>query len=405
MNFQPQDPGYGFDAAPGMSTTAPPLRPLRARLRAAASIPPRPWLYGTHALRGFVTVLVAAGGTGKSMWALTVACSMATGRALLGQHVHAQANAWYLNLEDPLDEIDRRLAATAIKHGLQDEELAGRLFLNSGRDRRLCIAAKGENGATILYPDKAAVIEGCLENRIGVIVVDPFVKSHGLEENSNGDMDAAVTAWSEIASEANCAVILVHHTRKGSTVDVEAARGGKALTDGARVALTMCSMQEDEAERLGVPVKERLRYVRLDDAKANLAARAIRATWFAIEAVDLGNGTSEYPEGDRVATLVSWTPPSAFEGMTDQQANEVLDRIHEGFEPGIPFSPSNAGKSTRWAGVPVMEAIGCDEAQAKRIIGTWIENKVLSIIDCQDGKRRTRKGITVNDAKRPGPAA
>src|SRR3954466_12859112 len=97
-------------------TDLPPLILRSARLPDPTKIPPRQWLYGTQLLRGFVSVLVAPGGTGKSAYAMAVATAVASGRPILGEHIFARVNVAVLNLEDPLHELDRRLAAICMRH-------------------------------------------------------------------------------------------------------------------------------------------------------------------------------------------------------------------------------------------------------------------------------------------------
>ena len=82
------------------------------------AIPHRQWLYGNHLIRGFVTLLIAPGGTGKSSVALAMCMSLAIDRSILGPHIFQQCNAALLNLEDPQEEIDRRISALAIRMAL-----------------------------------------------------------------------------------------------------------------------------------------------------------------------------------------------------------------------------------------------------------------------------------------------
>lgn len=49
-----------------------------------------------------------------------------------------------------------------------------------------------------------------------MIQVDPFVSSHAVNENGNNAIDAVVKTWARIAKECNCAVDLVHHSRKAA---------------------------------------------------------------------------------------------------------------------------------------------------------------------------------------------
>jgi hypothetical protein len=331
--------------------------------------------------------------------------ALASGRPILGERVHHRAPAWVLNLEDPLEELHRRLAALLRLHRLPDDAVAGRLFLHSGRDRRVCIAALAPDGG-IVHPDREALAAAALAAGIGLIVVDPFVKSHGLDENSNPHMDAAATAWAEVAEHSGAAVLLVHHVRKlgaNATPDVDSARGAKALTDAARSASILSPMATEDAERLGVPAAERFRFVRLDDAKANLAPRAEAALWYRMEGIPLGNGTDLYPHGDTVAALAPWAPKTPFAGLDAQTCNAALDAIAAGPEPGQLFSHLRGGfgGNERWAGRVLMR-LGVAEPEAVRIIAAWLRSGLLIETDYRDPvHRRTRKGVRVVDSKRP----
>ncbi len=385
--------------------TPPPLLAEAASLPPPERIPPREWLYGTRLVRRFVSVLAAPGGAGKSALALAQAVALATGKPLLGERVHHSVPAWVLNLEDPLEEMNRRVAALLRLHGLDDAAVAGRLFLHSGRARKLCMAEYDEAGG-YRYPDQEAVIAAALAARIGLIVVDPFVKSHALDENSNPAMDAAATAWAQVAERTGAAVLLVHHVRKlgGGAMDIEATRGAKALTDAARSAAMLSTMPEEDAERLGIPPLERWRYLRLDDAKANMAPRAEQAQWLRLESVALGNTTALYPSGDMVGALSAWKPPSPFAGLDAAALNRALDDIAAGPEPGAKYPANRSGRfagATRWAGLPLQRQ-GASEADAARILSQWLRSGLLEVVDYRDPiRRKPVQGVQVIDAKRP----
>lgn len=372
-----------------------------ASLPPAESIPPRAWLYGTRLIRGFVSVLAAPGGVGKSALAMAQALALATGRPVLGERVHRTVPVWILNLEDPLDELHRRVAALMRLHAIPPEALAGRLYLHSGRDRRVSMAAA--EGAAIIHPDRDAIIAAATEAGIGLIVVDPFVKSHTLDENANGDMDAAATAWAEVADRTDAAVLLVHHVRKSAGDGVEAMRGAKALTDAARAASLLSPMSEEDARALGVPERERWRHVRLDDAKANLAPRAEAAHWYRLETVPLGNATADYPNGDSVAAIAPWRPPSPLRGLSAADCNRVLDRIAAGDGDGAAFSAHRTGRSAgRWAGQVLVEGFDFEPDEAARVLAAWLRSGLLVEAEYRHPvQRKTRLGLRVIDAKRP----
>lgn len=389
-------------ASEGAPVARGPLVLRSAKLPDPASIPPRQWLYGTQLLRGFVTVLVAPGGTGKSTYAMVVAAALASGKRLLGEHIFAQVHTAILNLEDPMEELDRRLAAITLRFKLERDELAGKLFLHSGEDRPVTMAALGDDGFTVVHPDEEALTAEILAHGIGLLEVDPFAESHTLEENSNPQMIQAAAAWRRIARATNCAIMLVHHVRKGTVLDIDAARGAKGLTDSARVGLLLSSMGDNDAETLGITAEERWQYVRLDDAKTNMAPKATKARWFKLEREDLGNGTDEYPSGDKVATMTPWEAPSVWATNTSTDLNAVLDVISRGPSPGVLYNATRRGGSARWAGNVLVSQLEVTERQAAQMISTWLDSGLLEIIDYpHPDHRRPVPGLRVNDLKRP----
>lgn len=390
-----------FDKPPPKLRVVPPLILRSARLPKPSDIPPRPWLYGTQLIRGFVTVLVAPGGTGKSAYAMAVAAAIAAGQTFLGQHIFTCGHTAVLNLEDPMEELDRRLAAIMIRHGLADHQLEERFFLHSGEDRSITIAAHGKDGFSVIYPDEDAIITQINERQIVLLVVDPYAESHSLEENSNPDMVKAAAAWRRIARATDCAILLVHHVRKGAVLDIEAARGAKALTDSARVGLLLSPMSPEEAEEFHIPDGDRWAYVRLDDAKVNMAPRASKARWFRLEQVELGNHTDAYPHGDKVAAIASWEPPSPAATATNAQLNDVLDIINEP-PAGWLYSPTQRGRDNgRWCGQVLIDELDFSDKQAGTLIAAWLKSGLLYRDEFRDEHRNKRTGVRVDASKRP----
>src|SRR5690606_24837136 len=95
-------------------------------------IPARQWLLGRRLLRKFITLTVAPGGSGKSMLTMEEMVAVATGLPITRAEVHIKGPAWIYNNEDPLDELQRRIAAICIHHGIPlDGAISTDLFLNS----------------------------------------------------------------------------------------------------------------------------------------------------------------------------------------------------------------------------------------------------------------------------------
>ena len=268
------------------------------------------------------------------------------------------------------------------------------------------LVAEAQGYGAVAFPDRDAVAEEARAHGIGLLVVDPFVKSHAVQENDNAHMDAAATAWAEVAERTGAAVLLVHHTRKaganGPETGAEAARGAKSLTDAARSATVLSPMTATEAEQLGIAPAERWRFVRLDDAKANLAPLAA-ARWFRLATVALPNATPEYPHGDQVAAVEPWRPPSIWAAHGPAELNRVLDQIAAGPSPGCRYAPTRRGRTlSRWVGEVLMTRLGVNEAQAAGMVETWLKSGLLVSSPYHDAEqRRLRVGVTVDDARRP----
>lgn len=383
----------------------PALGPLvlrSARLPDPATLAPRQWLYGTQLLRGFVSVLVAPGGVGKSSYAMALAMCVAMKTPFLGEHVFEQCNVVVLNLEDPMEELDRRLAALTIRYKVRNEELDGRYFMHSGEDRPITMSALGTDGFEIVHPDQAALIEEIRAHNIGLIVVDPFAESHSLEENNNPMMVKASAAWRRVARATQCAILLIHHVRKGMVVDIESSRGAKALTDSARVGLLLQPMSKEDGEKLDIPEQERHRYVRLDDAKSNMAARADKARWFQLETVPLGNANASYPKGDHVAAIVPWTPQSVWEQTSAMDIGAVVDAIEQGAGGGVLFTATARGGSANSVTSVLCDLLGVNETQAREMAAAWLKSGLLVEVEYTHPKyRRAAKGVRVDNTKRP----
>jgi hypothetical protein len=280
-----------------------PLTPTFLDSLNIAMLPRRRWLLGRALLRGHLTLLVAPAGVGKSTHGVARAVALATGRDITGEPVHEQVKAWVYNTEDDSDELKRRLGAVIQHHAIPFAEIRNRIALNSGADRPLLLARADKSGMVIRLPDVDACIEKIRESEIGVFIVDPFVETHEVNENSNEQIKVVAAMYREIARATHCAVLLVHHTAKppqgasdGYAGNMNAARGASALVGVARVVQTLFGMSDKDAEFYGIAEGERHLFLRLDDAKANLGLVSPEALWFKKIGVDL-------PNGDQVGVL------------------------------------------------------------------------------------------------------
>lgn len=263
------------------------------------SIPPRSWVLGRHLLKGKVTVLIAPPGVGKSTASLTWAMSIATGKNLFDLPVHESGAVAVINNEDDMDEMHRRIAAVQKFHKIQKSELDGKFFLQSGEEQQLIIAKRNPQSKAIYPYHKDDLIEFCVENKIKALFVDPFLETHEADENDNRQISEVARMYREVAQKADCAVCLIHHTRKqqgqssaGHAGNMDSGRGASSLIGVARIVCTLYDMSESDAKHYGVSEDDRYLYLRLDDAKANLSLKSHQACWYRRETVQLMNGDS-----------------------------------------------------------------------------------------------------------------
>ncbi len=80
-------------------------------------IPPRDVLYGGHYARGLLSADVAPGGFGKTVLKVGEMLTMTTGRPLLGYAVRRPLRVWYINLEDSMEELQRRVTTACKRWG------------------------------------------------------------------------------------------------------------------------------------------------------------------------------------------------------------------------------------------------------------------------------------------------
>jgi len=288
-----------------------------------------------------------------------------------------------------------QLRIGAICHGLW-------LFCAAPKGFKLAeINAKGAREIGILEKMLRKTIE---QRKPGLVMLDPFIKLHALEENDNGAMDFVCDLLVQLAIQFDIAVDAPHHTKKGQLTagDADSGRGASAARDAGRLIYTLTRMSEDEANAFGVKPEDRPLYVRLDSGKVNTAPPSRKAMWFKLVGVPLGNGNDDYPSGDEVQTLVPWQPPETWAGLSSAVLNTALTDIEAGMPNGQRYS--DAARTSTRAAWQVVQRHCPDrtEAQCREIIKTWVKNGVLYHEDYDDPvERKERKGLRLDPSKRP----
>jgi hypothetical protein len=343
--------------------------------RDPAAIPAREFLFGLHIARGFVSSTVGRTKTGKTANAIAEMLAMVTGKPILGGSEREPLRGWYVG-EDPYEEIERRFAAARVLYKIEAKDIGGRLFVDSVHNGaignfRVAVQTKGGvvvNEAEVVQPLIAAI----KADRIDVLIIDPLIKFHGVQENDNSAMEQVAAVLSRIAQVTNCGIDFLQHIRKpgngqNTRATIDDARGASATVSAARSVRILNPMNEGEAEKAGIEANERWRYLRID--RVSNITPPEEASWRQLTSTTL-------PCGDSIGVCTTWKFPSAFSDVTTADVFWVRKVAQ-----GRAFRADTQAKN--WIGHVIAGHFGlnmdnkADKAKVKQIVKVWIKNGVL----------------------------
>jgi hypothetical protein len=395
------------DVAKQIPKTAPPEHSTLGEWDAGDDVeppPPRGWLLGNTFCRKFMSSLFGDGAVGKSALRYAQLLSLAVGRPLTGEYVFQRCRVLIISLEDDDSEMRRRILAARLHHKIELEELRGWLFL----------AAPGAAVGKLMTTDKAgkgirgkladAIERVVLARKIDIVSIDPFVKSHSVDENHNSLIDDVVQILTDLQNKRNISVDAPHHISKGQLEPGNASRGrgASSMTNAMRLVYTLTPMSTEEAEAFGVMEDVRRQYIRVDSAKVNTTKHLGEAKWFRLVGVRIGNETDMYPNGDEVQTVEPWTPPDTWADLTSHTLNQILTEIDAGLPDGNRYTDAAKAKNREAWIVIVKHAPRKSEQQARQIIRTWVKNGVLTSREyLNPTSRKDVKGLWLDPSKRP----
>jgi hypothetical protein len=197
-------------------------------------------------LSGSVGALIAPGGTGKSMWALEAAVSIASGVDFLDIKA-SSGSVVYLSAEDPEIAVRNRIydiGNSSVASGIDVRETDKNLRIYQ-------LMGESKNLEDNLF--RSHVISLCLG--ASLVVFDTLSRMHEADENSNSDMARVLSRLEEIAKATGASALYLHHAsklsvREGQADLSQAARGASSLIDNARWCGYLAKMSEKEAGSL-----------------------------------------------------------------------------------------------------------------------------------------------------------
>lgn len=376
-----------------------------------ATIPPRPWLYGKHYMRGMASATAGIGGAGKSTMLLTEAIGAAVGRNLITNESLpvGPLKVWVHNGEDPPDELRRRVTAIMLHYRIKPEEWQGRLHLTSGREMPILVAEALADGGKLFVPreDGVLLLNELIAKKIDVFIADPFVTIHRVNENDNGLIDSVMGVLRNIAHQAQCALEVAHHLRKlnGGDVGIDDIRGAGSIVGACRSVRLMAAMTTEEAQRYGVEEKDRKAFSWLVNGKANMLPPGHAREWVHAVGVSLNNAAGVY-EADDIGVLERWVPPESFLELNASEYHLIRRAIQEASKDELRYD----SRATGWAGKLIAKVLSRDiteksvRAEMIGLIDRWKKAGKLKTEEVRDA-RQARMVVNIRWSESDAEAA
>ena len=177
------------------------------------------WLVEELWCTNSVGVIGGAPKCAKTWLSLDMALSVATGTPCLGKYAVPEPGTVLVYLaEDALVVVRERIEGMAWHRGLDLDRVevhvitASVLRLDQERDRM-------------------RLWETTRRLRPRLLVLDPLVRLHGIDENRAGDVAELLAYFRSLQRELGLSVVLVHHTRKNAADGVAAGQGLRGSGD------------------------------------------------------------------------------------------------------------------------------------------------------------------------------
>ena len=155
----------------------------------------------------------------KTWLGLDMALSVATGTACLGKYAVPEPGPVLVYLaEDALPVVRERVEGMARHRGLDLARVEIHVItaptLRLDRDR-----------------DRMRLLETSKQLRPRLLVLDPLVRLHGIDENHAGEVAELLAYFRSLQRQLDLSVVLVHHTRKNAAGGVAAGLGLRGSSD------------------------------------------------------------------------------------------------------------------------------------------------------------------------------
>ncbi len=349
-------------------------------------LPPRRWEVKGIFLRGALTVVGGAGGTGKSSLLNATALSVASGLPFIGFDLRNPngESVLVLNGDDDEAEITRRLGAMVQHYNIPATALGRVQVLGSNvLDGMKACEVKDRK---IEFNEAWFVWFAGMVRKTGArfVVVDPLFALASIDENDNNMMGSFAGRLNRLAAELDIALVLVVHANKGG-IALSAQNGGdrganqiagaRRLIDAARAAFVIDALSESDGKHVGLADTDpRLKQMLgLWSVKGNYVARGAARAYFRMHGVCLQNSRG-LDDADMVGVPVTYKVPKV--AATDSLLLTILDLIDAGTPKGA-HSRTYRGGSDRCILPAISEAV---DWEAEGLEAAPSENSLKDIL-------------------------
>ncbi|MDP7334127.1 MAG: AAA family ATPase [SAR324 cluster bacterium] len=182
---------------------------------------------------GVLGMVVATGGSGKTMLLTQMAYAVASGRDFWGMKTGEQRTVLYIFAEETNAEIHRRL--DKIREWNLDESDCDNLHRLCGYGLDLKFKMEGKNNFI-------EQLEKYISRfRPSLVILDPAAQFNCAENENDSVQSNIFIRMLRKLTEYGSTIIIAHHTSKfgSNQSDQHSSRGSSALTDGARWVLNL----------------------------------------------------------------------------------------------------------------------------------------------------------------------
>jgi AAA domain len=372
---------------------------------------PREWAYGVRGQYGEVSVLAAAGGSGKTMLNIVDALAYASGKPLVEHKVYiGPQKVLFISAEEKVKELQRRFRAAARRYNITEAEFSNIAYrgLDTKDSVRLeLVEANGRVGKVNNLGMRR--LEGLIvQSGARAVFLDPlnnFV-SGGLSDNST--MTVFFDAIERLAMAYNVSMHISHHTNKGSLVDpdnMEGVMGASAIINRPRFGTRIAMATDEERTALGAPPRQTV--FRLVDGKHNNSPIGDEEQWYAIRSINLGNTTTIYQHGDNVGVLEVLIQQAGTTVSANSLHEYIVLKAINSAAPNRLLSPTK--QCATYYGDPLKIALkqagetlpakkGGPEKMIKALVEGLLVARLIEEVDFKNVGRKLNTGFKLTDA-------